>query len=303
MSSYKENTILAKDITLTDAKRRYDTEAKNLLSYRCIVTYFLKYCTDEFAGYSLGEINQLLGGEGTELTGEGKVQLANNKDNLPGLVPIEFDLRFNVSTPCGKKVQFDIEPQKSLLPEEVLKNRGCYYCSRMISAQSNTVFHYDDYQNMQTVYSIWVIPNAGSKANTMEKYVLQNVNDKDDVLSLIKLIYLYLGDPEQEGLSRLQQLLDSVFSVTMEIEEILSILENQFHIQMRNEMKEVMTRMCNFSDIIQARSIEIGESRGEEKTKRMVALNLQAMHTPVEKIAEILETTVEKVRDLLDNKD
>ena len=38
MSSYKENTILAKDITLTDAKRQYDTEAKNLLSYRCIVT-------------------------------------------------------------------------------------------------------------------------------------------------------------------------------------------------------------------------------------------------------------------------
>ena len=63
---------------------------------------------------------------------------------------------------------------------------------------------------------------------------------------------------------------------------------------MTAEAKEVVTKMCNFSDVIQA--------RGEVKTKRMVALNLQAMHTPVEVIAEVLETTVEKVKALLDEK-
>ena len=34
----------------------------------------------------------------------------------------------------------------------------------------------------------------------------------------------------------------------------------------------------------------------------MVALNLQAMHTPVEVIAQVLETTVEKVKELLEVK-
>ena len=44
-----------------------------------------------------GEINRCLGGKGTELSGDGKIQHVNSKDNLPGLVPIEFDLRFNVN--------------------------------------------------------------------------------------------------------------------------------------------------------------------------------------------------------------
>ena len=133
MSSHNTTALFAKDITLTAAKRQYDKEAKNILSYRFIAAFFLKYCTDEFAGYSLGEINRLLGGEEAELSGNGKIKLMNNKDNLPGVVPIEFDLRFNVETPVGEKLQLDIEPQKALLPEILLKNRGCYYCSRMIA--------------------------------------------------------------------------------------------------------------------------------------------------------------------------
>ena len=60
--------------------------------------------------------------------------------------------------------------------------------------------------------------------------------------------------------------------------------------------------MCNFSDVIEARGEARGVVHGEEKTKRMVALNLQAMHTPVEVIAEVLETTVEKVNELLGKK-
>ena len=306
MSPYKTNTVFAKDIKLTEAKRQYDREAKNLLSYRFIVDFFLKYCTDEFAGYSLGEINRLLGGEGTELLGDGKIKLMNNKDNLPGVVPIEFDLRFNVETPHGQKLQLDIEPQKALLPEKLLKNRGCYYCSRMITAQSNTVFQKDHYQEMQKVYSIWIIPDAGSRENTIEEYVLQNKNNKDDVLQVMKLIYLYLGNPYQEGIPEILQLLDVIFSATMTIEEIITVLEDVFHVKMTVEVKEVMTKMCNFSDVILARGEARGEARGavrgEEKTMRMVAFNLKAMHTPVEVIAKVLETTVEKVKELLEVK-
>ena len=87
-------------------------------------------------------------------------------------------------------------------------------------------------------------------------------------------------------------MLEVIFSATMTIEEIITVLENKFHVKMT---EEVMTKMCNFSDVIQARSKAVGE----EKTKRMVALNLFAKHTPVELIAEILETTVEKVKELL----
>lgn len=291
MSSQKEKTIMARDFTLAEAKRQYDKEAKNLLSYRCIIAYLLKYCTVEFSGFSLGEINRCLGGKGTELSGDGKIQHVNSKDNLPGLVPIEFDLRFNVVTPFGTILQLDLEPQKEKPSDAVLKNRGCYYCSRMISSQSNTVFEKDNYQDIQTVYSIWIVMDGGSRVNTIEKYVMQNVNNKDDVLSLVNLIYIYIGEAKQEGISVIQQLLDTIHSATtMTIEEIIVSLENQFQIRMTKEMKEVVTNMCNFSDAI------------EEKTLRKVASNLFAMHTPLEVIAQVLEITVEKVKELLDDK-
>ena len=246
MSSQKENTIMARDFTLTEAKRQYDKEAKNLLSYRCIIAYLLKYCTVEFSGFSLGEINRCLGGKGTELSGDGKIQLVNSKDNLPGIVPIEYDLRFNVVTPFGTILQLDLEPQKEKPSDAVLKNRGCYYCSRMISSQNNTIFEKDNYQDIQTVYSIWIVMDGGSRANTIENYVMQNVKDKNDVLSLMNLIYIYIGDPRQEGISVIQQLLDTMYSATMTIEEIIVSLENWFQIKMTTEMKEVVTNMCNF---------------------------------------------------------
>ena len=89
-------------------------------------------------------------------------------------------------------------------------------------------------------------------------------------------------------------MLEVIYSATMTIEEIITVLENKFHVKMT---EEVMTKMCNFSDVIQARSKAVGE----EKTKRMVALNL-LKHTPVEVIAQVLETTVEKVKELLEVK-
>ena len=99
------------------------------------------------------------------------------------------------------------------------------------------------------------------------------------------------------SIAEILRFLDVIFS-TMTIEEIITVLENKFHVKMTEEVKEVMTKVCNFSDVIQARSKAVGE----EKTKRMVALNLFAKHTPVELIAEVLETTVEKVKELLDMK-
>lgn len=71
-------------------------------------------------------------------------------------------------------------------------------------------------------------------------------------------------------------------------------LENWFQIKMIGEMKEVVTNMCDFSDVI--------ETRGEEKIMRRAAVNLFAMHTPLEVIAQVLETTVEKVKELLTDK-
>ena len=63
-------------------------------------------------------------------------------------------------------------------------------------------------------------------------------------------------------------------------------------------MKEVVTNMCNSSDAIQERAEARAEARAEEKTKR-IAMKLFANQTPLESIADILETTVEKVKQWL----
>ena len=52
--------------------------------------------------------------------------------------------------------------------------------------------------------------------------------------------------------------------------------------------------MCNFSDAIQ--------ERAEEQIKWMVAWNLFKRQFPVEVIAQVLETTVEKVNEYLEEK-
>ena len=67
---------------------------------------------------------------------------------------------------------------------------------------------------------------------------------------------------------------------------------------MTDVMKEVVTNMCNSSDAIQERA----EARAEEQTKWMVPWNLFERQFPVEVIARVLETTVEKVNAYLEEK-
>lgn len=55
MSSYKENTILAKDITLTDAKRQYDTEAKICCLTAALLHTFLSTAQMSLPGIPLAK--------------------------------------------------------------------------------------------------------------------------------------------------------------------------------------------------------------------------------------------------------
>lgn len=98
-----------------------------------------------------------------------------------------------------------------------------------------------------------------------------------------------LGGPESENCEGVLKLLDVLFSKKVPYTEKQRILEEEFEIPMVEELESEVSAMCNFSDGVEARGIEIGLARGIETT------TLQS----IQSLMETLKLTVEQAMDAL----
>ncbi len=105
------------------------------------------------------------------------VELMNSEDKSIREGTIWYDLRFKVKIPKMNEVVellLNIEIQLTAKLNYKIVTRGIYYCSRMISAQKNTEFKGDEYQNIKKVVSIWLCPHnpmiEEKNPNTITKY-------------------------------------------------------------------------------------------------------------------------------------
>ena len=301
------------------------TACKRILAHKRILAWILRECAEEYRDCSLEDIeNKYIEpspqiGSAPVLPG-GDPEAAGLREDS-GMLPvirgigaedsalfeqaITFDVRFRALAPRGDgciTLLVNAEGQKNYSPGYPLSKRGIYYCSRMISSQYGTEFDHSHYEKIKKVYSIWICmdPPKG-RQNTITLYRFQEVNlvgnvkEPKDNYDLMNLVMVCLGSAENSQNQTLQ-MLDVLFSA-MDQERKREQLEKQFGLPMTQELKEEVTVMCNFSDVVEQRGIEKGIERGlaqgREEGRREAE---QEAAVKLQEAANMLKETARKLK-------
>lgn len=280
----KEKTHIAKTLEVIGCRARYNAQAKKLFSNKTILAWILKYCTHEFADYSIEEIEVCIEGE-PEISsislypGKKKVEAItgiSEDDDVPNEGDITYDIRFCAYVPSLNeriKLFINLEIQNKYNPGYKLSKRGVFYCSRMLSSQLDTEFTVENYNDIKKVYSIWICSNSPKYAcNTITRYEMAQhnlygnfpLNTDTDLLSLV-MVNLRISDyPLKERFHPLIELLTIILTPHLNADEKLRILETQFNIKTHNNVEGVITDMCNLADYYAEYGFKKGKKAGME---------------------------------------
>lgn len=261
---------LAVAISVADSKAEYDENIKNILSEKEILAWILKSTTFEFAELSIEKIMKCIEGDPEVSTvkvnpGESngsnnsqrKITGVKNEDKVPNEGMITYDIRFYAYVPSKKKrikIILNLEAQKKFYPGYQIVTRGVFYGGRMISAQLDTEFEIPKYDELKKVYSIWIYMGSPQYiGNAISSYSLEKKTEFLDMMN-------------------------TLLSQTMNVEQKKKILEEKFHISMKSKLGERVNLMCNLSDLVEERGIE----KGREDSIRIMVEMLKDMGVTVE---------------------
>ena len=292
-----EKTVVRNVIYTTDKEAQYDKEAKEIMGNKNILAWLLVNTVGEFYGMEPEEAAAYIEGDpyvGIVPVEPGMTNAAEQKngEKITGLNTenfekneglICFDIMFFVRTRDGKsRIIVDVEIQKDEPTAYHILNRAVFYVGRQISAQKDREFIKSQYNDLKKVYGIWICLNQ-------KKDTLQHIqfNKKELIgeqtwkgeMEIPNIIMLGLSKelPEPKEGKTLHRLLGILFSNTMDADEKISILENEYHIPMEEKSREGLNIMCNLGQGIRERAIaegriagrlegeRIGERRGEKR--------------------------------------
>lgn len=328
----KQKTHISNVLERNNYKDRYDTQAKQILSDKTILSWILKYTTSEFKDYPIEQIKSCIEGEpevGTHRvfpnlvpntsedpetsgpkpnkTSPEAITGLDTVDKVPGEGEVTYDVRFTVLTPAAERIKLiiNVESQKKFNPGYDIVTRGIFYCTRMVAAQKETEFKGSDYDSIKKVYSIWIsMENPQYAQHTitsyrMSEYPLYGVLPEKKRYDLLELVLVCLGTPKTENKgNELHGLLDTLFSPELSPLEKENILYNDYHIETTVEMEGGLREMCNLSDLIEERGIEKGIEQGKLTT--LIAL-VQDGLLSVEEAAKRADMTVEDLQARMAN--
>lgn len=289
------NTHIANALIAADDKSMYDAQAKQLLSNKQVLAWIMKYSVEEFKGMSIAEIIPCI--EGTPEIGivpvypgqqePEAIQGGRNEDTVPNEGTITYDIRFHAITPTKERVKIilNVEAQKDYWPGYDIVTRAIFYCARMLSSQMDTEFTGKDYDGIKKVYSIWICMDCPEyAANTITEYkivphaIYGNFQGKARY-DLMSAVLVCLAKDGNEGeRSRLHDMLGTLLSSTLSVNEKLSSLNKDFNLQTKQLEAEV-SDMCNLSERIEERGIQQGKEIGEERFARLCSYLLDAERT------------------------
>lgn len=289
------STNLAESIEKTIYESKYDGESRYLVADKQVLARIVKENVCEFKAYDLDVIESCI--EGEPQVSEVDVHPANaktqkikgmaNESTIPGEGKVTFDIRFTIITPDKErlKIIINVETQKKYYVGYGFAPRGVFYCARMISEQLNTEFEADDYDQIKKVYSIWICMDAPEwAANTITAYEIKprdvygtfRGDEKYDLLSVI-IIRLSKKENAESG-NELIKMLTVLLSDTMDVETKKAKLQNEHGMRMTQKLERRLRSMCNLSEGILERGIEIGLERGQEIGKE-IGVTLGEMRT------------------------
>ena len=150
-------TAIAQAIHTTEGNSAYDAACKKVLSNKIILAWIMKSCLEEYRDLDVTEIAEKYI-EGTPSISEEPVfpddtgpliQGTDTTDKSLSERTVTYDISFRALAPGSEKLielYINVEAQGNFNPGYPLLKRGIYYCSRMISRQSNRDFidsHYE----------------------------------------------------------------------------------------------------------------------------------------------------------------
>lgn len=306
----QQNTTFSNTLTLGDAKTRYDNIAKKLLSEKILLAWIMKHCMKEYKDISVEDIaSKYINGipklsavsvnQDTE-SGTSRIPSGGTEDTTINEGTVTYDIHYHAYVPTIYGIVhliINIEPQNDYYPGYILLTRGIYYGTRMISAQSGTLFQSDEYNEIRKVYSIWICTNPPKKReNTITSYqikeenIVGDVKEKEIAYDLMNVIMICLGDSDKTE-HKILRLLDIIFKDTSSLDEKKKNLVEEFNIPMTKEIEREVESMCNLSEGIERRGIE----RGIERGKIMLIKTKIEKSKSLETIADELECGMEEI--------
>ena len=195
-----------------------------------------------------------------------------------------------------------IRQQKKETPE-------IFYASRQVSSQKERDFVKSHYDDIKSVYSIWICMN-------MEENSLCHIHlTKEDIignkqwggnLDLLHIIMIGIGKelPEYNEIYELHRLLGTLFSKELGRKDKLWILKEEYDITEDDNLREDVSEMCNLSQGIKEDGIAIGLEKGREDGIAIGETGLiQNMHKngfTAEQIAAATDKNLEEVKTILE---
>ena len=217
------------------------------------------------------------------------------------------------ATVSGRKgpltqIIINIEIQKDQPHTYKILNRAVFYASRQISSQKERDFVKSHYDDIKSVYSIWICMN-------MEENSLCHIHlTKEDIignkqwggnLDLLHIIMIGIGKtlPEHNEIYELHRLLGTLFSKELGRKDKIGILKEEYGIA--EELREDVNEMCNLSQGIKEYGIEIGREDGiaigEAKAQAALIGNMHKNGFTAEQIAAATDMNLEEVKTILQN--
>ena len=313
------NTELKSAVMATDRDAQYDNSAKRLIAHKIILARILVKTVEEFKGMDPLEVAVLIEGlpyisavpvepgltnavhfqNGQRLVGFN----TENQELNEGLV--RFDIVFYVRMKDGlSQIIINVEAQKDEPGEYEILNRAVFYVSRLVSSQKERDFENSSYDDIKSVYSIWICMNM--EENTMSHIHLT----KEDLigsyewkgnLDLLNIIMIGLAKelPEHDETYELHRLLGALLSRELTIDEKLDIIGNEYDIPLEENFRKDMSTMCNLSQGVKEEGIAIGRAEGEAGLITKMYKN----GLSIELIASATDKTIEEVKTIIEGKD
>ena len=321
------NTELKSAVMATDRDAQYDNSAKRLIAHKFILARILVKTVEEFKGMDPLEVAALIEGlpyisavpvepgltnavhfqNGQRLVGFN----TENQELNEGLV--RFDIVFYVRMKDGlSQIIINVEAQKDEPSDYEILNRAVFYVIRLVSSQKERDFENSSYDDIKSVYSIWICMNM--EENTMSHIHLT----KEDLigsyewkgnLDLLNIIMIGLAKelPEHDETYELHRLLGALLSRELTIDEKLDIIGNEYDIPLEENFRKDMSTMCNLSQGVKEEGIAIGRREGLEEGRREghaeLITKMYKNGLSIEQIASATDKTVEEVRAIIEGKE
>lgn len=312
----------------SDREAQYDERAKKVTGSKIVIASILSKTVDAFRGMKPREIVPYIEGEpyigsvpvepgqtNASYTENGKRIVGFNTENQEeneGLV--RFDVICYVRLPSTSRrkgpltqIIINIEIQKDQPHTYKILNRAVFYVSRQISSQKERDFVKSHYDDIKSVYSIWICMN-------MEENSLCHIHlTKEDIIGnkqwggnpdLFHIIMIGIGKelPEHTEIYELHRLLGTLFSKELGRKDKIGILKEEYDITEDDNLGEDVSEMCNLSQGIKEDGIAIGRKDGIAIGETGLIQNMHKNGFTAEQIAAATDKDLEDVKAILRNK-